>query len=312
MENYKFVSKNVKKDITLRTSSRLYGTRPLFSYGYFYRLDYLLNIYRDIKMKEKNNYKVEVLFKNYDDDKLRELWIQKYKDIKKNTRVNLHLWQILQSSKELLHPNKIKVMCHHSLVDTISAFRKINYKLNKDVYNSKSSDTDLYVNLESMPIQVLVFFLQNFSTVFSKNPIIIMKIPYLFYHLDIKVVYIFTLFFESCRILKPRFLEVGSQDMYMVLSKPKKMPRNIKSVFKETIPDSKERASAINDIYMNTTISEDFKAFLLKINIESQLSDMKDLFHVFSIINKNLYFGEKYESYLTFRKQNAETIVSGL
>lgn len=312
MENYKFVSKNVKKDITLRTSSHLYESRPLFSYGYFYRLDYLLNIYREIKTREKSNSKVEVLFKNYDDDKLMELWIQKYKDIKRNTRINLHLWQILHSANDQLQSNKIKVMCHHYHIDTISTFRKINYKLNKDVYNSKSLDTDLYVNLESTPIQVLVFFLQNFSTVFSKNPIIIMKIPYLFYHLDIKVAYIFTLFFESCRILKPRFSEVGSQDMYMLLSKPKKMSRNIKSVFRESDTDPKDKAATINDISMNTTVSEDFKAFVLKINIESQLSDMKDLFNILSIINKNLFFGEKYESYIKFKTQNVEKIVSEL
>ena len=312
MENYKFVSRNVMKDITLKTSSHQHGTRPLFSYGYFYRLDYLMDIYREIKAKEKSNSKVKVLFKNYDDDKLSKLWNQKYKDIKQYTRINFHLWLILQSLKDQLHSNKIKVMCHHSQVDTISAFRKIHFKMNKDIYNGKSLDPDLYVNLESSPVQVLIFFLQNFSTVFSKNPVIIMKIPYLFYHLDIKVVYIFTLFFESCHILKPRFSEVGSQDMYLHLSKPKKMSRNIKSVFKETGPDSKDRATTINDITMNTTISEDFKAFVQKINIESQLSDIKDLFHVMSIINKNLFFGEKYESYLKFKIQNAENIVSEL
>ena len=312
MENYKFVSKNVKKDITIRTSSHLYGTRPLFSYGYFYRLDYLMNIFRDIKAKEKNNSKINVLFKNYDDDKLMELWNKKYTDVKKNTRINLHLWQILQSMKDLDQTNKIKIMCHPSLIDTISEFRKINYKNNKDVYNNKSLDADLYVNLDKDPVQVLLFFLQNFSTVFSKNPIIIMKIPYLFYHLDIKVVYIFTLFFESCHILKPRFLEVGSQDMYLVLSKSKKMFRNIKSVFRDPNPDSKKNMDSVNDISMNTDVSEEFKTFVLKINIESQLSDMRDLFHILSIINKNLFFGEKYESYLKLKKQNADKIVSEL
>jgi predicted component of viral defense system (DUF524 family) len=107
-------------------------------------------------------------------------------------------------------------------------------------------------------------------------------------------------------------LEVGSQDMYLVLSKSKKMFRNIKSVFRDPNPDSKKNMDSVNDISMNTDVSEEFKTFVLKINIESQLSDMRDLFHILSIINKNLFFGEKYESYLKLKKQNADKIVSEL
>ena len=312
MENYKFVSKNVIKDITLKTSVHLYDTRPLFSYGYFYRLDYLLKMLREIKTKEKNNPKINVLFKNYDDVILAKGWAQKHKDIGNVARMHLHLWQVLVSIKDSLQANKMKIMCSHSLVETVSMFRKIYHKTNKDTYNDNSSDVDLLINFDLEPIQVLLFFLQNFNSVFSKHPVIIMKIPYLFYRLDIKVVYIFTIFFENCSILKPRFFESGSQHLFLVLSNPKKISRNINSMFKNPGKNTGDDSNSVKNIYMNTNVSNEFKKFILKINTDSQLSDMKELLNILDIVKKNMFFGERYESFLKQRSQNSATIVSEL
>ena len=312
MENYKFVSKNVIKDITLKTSVHLYDTRPLFSYGYFYRLDYLLKKIREIKTKEKNNPKINVLFKNYDDIILAKGWAQKYKDIGNVAHIHLHLWQVLVFIKDSLQANKMKIMCSHSLIETVSMFRKIYHKKNKDAYNDNSSDVDLFINFDLEPIQVLLFFLQNFNSVFSKHPIIIMKIPYLFYRLDIKVVYIFTIFFENCNILKPRFLESESQHLFLVLSNPKKISRNINSIFKNPGKNTSDDSNSVKNIYMNTNVSNEFKKFILEINTDSQLSDMKELLNILDIVKKNMFFGEKYESFLKRRSQNSATIVSEL
>lgn len=227
-----------------------------------------------------------------------------YEDSKKEVLCftpNVHFFDM---PKEDTPTNNIKLFKKDFVEKTKDHFKK---KQMANLVTADGGNKELMKNFEEQEMyELIIGEIVTGLTILSPNGDFVLKIYDIFTSVTIKLLMIFSQFFDEIHIVKPHTSNDNLNEKYAIGKKYKENADLLKKLTSLFTKINKNKTDYIVDIFSDLKIDENFVKEIIKINYKLIDTEYRVINNMYQFILEKNYFGVKYHEYVNSQVENSK------